>query len=130
MKAKTKKTVTKKVTAHQVAAKNRKNGRELRQLHTLITKKAAPRKTRSAAPKSGMTGYLIVWRHTMDDVPVGLFANRAEAFKVAETMRRPIGRAITKLLDIDCNTPICFTVVQFENGKPVDIIGVDRKDDA
>jgi type VI protein secretion system component VasK len=130
MKTKTKRTATKKVTAQQVAALNRENGRQLRQLQALITKKAAPRKKRSAAPKSGMTGYLVVWRHTMDDVPVGLFADKAEAVKVAKTMSRPTGRAITNLLHIDCDTPICFTVVVFENGKPVDIVGVERKDDA
>lgn len=97
---------------------------------TVSKKKAAPRNKRSAAPKSGMTGYLVLWRHTMDDIPVGLFADRAEAIKVAKTMRRAEGRKITELLDIDCDTPICFTVVQFENSKPVDIIGVYRKDDA
>jgi len=121
-----KKKAIKKITAGRLAIGFREQARQLKEL---IPEKAAPRKKRSAASNSGMTGYLVVWRHTMDDVPVGLFATSAEAFKVAETMSRAAGRKITRLLHIDCDTPICFTVVAFENGKPVDIVGVERKDD-
>ncbi len=96
---------------------------------TVIKKKTAPRKKRSAAPKSGMTGYLVIWRHTMDDVPVGLFADREEAFKVAKKMSLRAGQAVTAKLEIDCTTPVCFSVVQFEKGKPVAVLWVDRKDD-
>ena len=92
-------------------------------------KKAAPRKTRSAVPKSGMTGYLVIWRHTMDDVPVGLFADRAEAFKVAQTMSQRNAGAAAMRLGFEVSTPVCFIVVQFEDGKAVDFLDIDRKDD-
>jgi len=96
---------------------------------TITKKKAAPRKTRSAAHKSGMTGYLVIWRHTMDDVPVGLFADSSEAFKVAKTMSRRTAGAAAMRLGFEVSTPVCFIVVQFEAGKAIDFRDIDRDDD-
>lgn len=96
---------------------------------TVTKKKTAPRKKRSAAPKSGLSGYVVIWRHTMDDVPVGLFADQKEAFKVAKTMTRRTATNAADTLGFECSTPVCFTVAQFENGKPVDFHSVDRDDD-
>jgi hypothetical protein len=92
-------------------------------------KNAAPRKKRSATLKSGMTGYLVIWRHTMDDVPVGLFADRAEAFTVAQTMSKRAAGAAAIRLGFEVSTPVCFTIVHFEKGKAVDFLSVDREDD-
>lgn len=125
-----KKKVTKKVTAHQVAARFRETGRRLRQLQALVTKKAAPRRTRSAAYKSGLSGYLVVWHHTMDDVPVGLFADEEEAFKFAQKCSRSRAYKVTDRLGIDCSTPVCFSVVHFDGGNAVDNFVIARKDDA
>lgn len=96
---------------------------------TVIKNRTAPRKKRRAAPKSGMSGYLVIWRHTMDDVPVGLFADRAEAVKVAKTMSHRAGNAIATRIEFAVSTPVCFIVVQFDAGKAVDFFPVDRKDD-
>jgi hypothetical protein len=98
-------------------------------MKTKIKKKAAPRKTRSTASKSGLSGYLVIWRHTMDDVPVGLFADRGEALKVAKTMSRRAAKVAVKLLGFECSTPVCFVLVHFEKGKAVDFLSVDRADD-
>jgi hypothetical protein len=98
-------------------------------MKTKTKKKAAPRKKRSAALKSGMTGYLVIWRHTMDDVPVGLFADRAEAFTVAQTMSKRAAGAAAIRLGFEVSTPVCFTIVHFEKGKAVDFLSVDREDD-
>jgi hypothetical protein len=98
-------------------------------MKTKTKKKAAPRKKRSAAPKSGMTGYLVIWRHTMDDVPVGLFADREEAFKVAKTMSRRAATNVDDRLGFGFSTPVCFVVVPFKNGKAVGYHDVDREDD-
>lgn len=96
---------------------------------TVSKKKATPAKKRSVAPKSAMTGYVVIWRHTMDDVPVGLFSDRAEAIKVAETMTRRAAKATADALGFEVSTPVCFTVVHFEKGKAVDFLSVDRDDD-
>lgn len=96
---------------------------------TVTKKKTAPRKKRSAAPKSGMTGYLVIWRHTMDDVPVGLFADRAEAFTVAQTMSKRAAGAAAIRLGFEVSTPVCFTIVHFEKGRAVDFLSIDRDDD-
>jgi hypothetical protein len=96
---------------------------------TVAKKKATPAKKRSVAPKSAMSGYLVIWRHTMDDVPVGLFSDRDEAFKVAKTMSRRSAKATADILGFEVSTPVCFTVVHFEKGKAVDFLSVDRDDD-
>lgn len=93
-------------------------------------KKTVPRKKRSTAPKSGLSGYLVVWRHTMDDVPVGLYANEKDAIKVAKTLTWKQGYAVARQLDIDCSTPVCFAYAVFKNGVASDFVIVDRKDDA
>jgi hypothetical protein len=98
-------------------------------MKTKTKKKAAPRKKRSAAPKSGMTGYLVIWRHTMDDIPVRLFADQKVAFKVAKTMSRRAAATTAMRIGFEVSTPVCFIIVQFENGKAVDFYNVDREDD-
>lgn len=81
-------------------------------------------------PKTGIDGYLVIWRHTMDDIPVGLFANKEEALAFAETMSFRAGYTVAKKLEIDCATPVCFVVCRFVGGKPEELIYVGREDDA
>ena len=92
-------------------------------------KAAAPRKQRSAT-KSGLSGYLVIWRHTMDDIPVGLFAAEQDAIKAAKTMTWTQGYLCARRLDIDCSTPVCFAYAVFKNGVASDFVIVARKDDA
>ena len=92
-------------------------------------KKTAPRKQRSAA-KSGLSGYLVIWRHTMDDIPVGLYATEADAIKAAKTMTWKQGYAAARRMNMDCTTPVCFAYTVFKNGVATDLVIVDRKDDA
>lgn len=97
---------------------------------TKAKKKTTKKTPARVAPKTGLSGYLVIWRHNMDDVPVGLFANREEALKVAQTMSFQTGYAIARKLGIDCSTPVCFAVCEFTNGKTTDIGYVTRDDDA
>lgn len=78
----------------------------------------------------GLHGYLVVWRHTMDDVPVGLFKTEAAAIAAAKNINFRTGYACAKRLDVDCRTPVCFAVVPFMFGQPGKMIVVDRADDA
>jgi len=77
-----------------------------------------------------LSGYLVVWRHTMDDVPLGLFRTKEAAMDAAKKTSFRAGYAAAKKLDIDCRTPVCFAVIGFDNGKPTEMFIVDRPDDA
>lgn len=93
-----------------------------------VTKKSAL--GRDYQKKHALSGYLVIWRHTMDDVPVGLFKTYDAACHAAKSMSRRAGYAAAKKLDIDCATPVCFAVVEMTNGKPTEIMFVNRPDDA
>ncbi len=107
-------------------------------------KRRAPRasgeRKKAAAPKAwsytgatiaaGLDGYLVIWRHTMDDVPVGLFKTEQAALEAARNMRLQTGYACAKRVDIDCRTPVCFAVVPFKSGQPGSMRIVTRPDDA
>lgn len=95
------------------------------------TKKTPKKKTAKPVNfRNGLDGYLVMWRHTMDDVPVALFANKSDAIEFAETTSFRASYTVAKKLDIDCATPVCFVVCRFVGGKPTEIIYVDRGDDA
>jgi len=81
--------------------------------------------------KSNVTGpYLVIWRHTMDDVPVGLFSTLPAALDAAKSMSFRADYTVAKKLDIDCRTPVCFAVIEFDKGKPTEMLVIDRADDA
>lgn len=88
------------------------------------------RKPKSTEVVPGLTGYLVVWRHTMDDVPVGLFKTKRDALAAANKTSFRAGYAAAKKLGIYCRTPVCFAVIGFDNGKPTEMLFVDRPDDA
>lgn len=99
-------------------------------------KRRAPRASGESKPKAlpvvgaALSGYLVVWRHTMDDVPLGLFRTKEAAMEAAKKTSFRAGYAAAKKLDIDCRTPVCFAVIGFDNGKPTEMFIVDRPDDA
>lgn len=103
-------------------------------------KRRAPRasgKTKTAArPKAAnaaspfLSGYLVIWRHTMDDVPLGLFRTKERALACAKRISFRAGYAVARKLDIDCTTPVCFAVIKFDNGGATEMTVIDRDDDA
>lgn len=93
-----------------------------------VTKK--PAFGRDYQKKHALSGFLVVWRHTMDDVPVGLFGTLTAAVHAAKEMSFRAGYAAAKKLDIDCRTPVCFAIIEFDNGKPTEMLIMDRPDDA
>lgn len=97
---------------------------------TKTKKKAAPHKKRSTAFKSGLSGFAVIWRHTMDDIPVGLYADEKDAIRAAEKITFKAAYKIARDLDIDCSTPVCFGYVEFVKGQAKNLVIVDRKDDA
>jgi hypothetical protein len=78
---------------------------------------------------TGLSGYLVIWRHTMDDVPLGLFSSADAALQFAMTVTFDAAYATARKLDIDCSTPVCFAVVPFESGLPTEIAPINRPDD-
>lgn len=97
---------------------------------TKTKKKAAPHKKRSTAFKSGLSGFAVIWRHTMDDIPIGLYADEKDAVRVAEKITFKAAYKIARGLDINCSTPVCFGYVKFVKGQAKNFINVDREDDA
>lgn len=80
-----------------------------------------------------MNGYLVLWVHTMDDIPCGLFASKEDA--MAFVAANPIDidaangtdlfrvgprvRAAWELHGTDASTPLGYRVVGFKAGVPV-----------
>lgn len=92
-------------------------------------KKATPAKKRSVVPKSAMSGFVVFWRHQIDDVPIGLYANRDDALHVAKSVSFKTAYKIAKQMGIDARTPVCFGYVEFINGAGDHFVYVPRKDD-
>lgn len=92
-------------------------------------KKITPAKKRSVAPKSAMSGFVVLWRHQIDDIPIGLYADLGDAISVAKSVSFRTAYKIAKQMGIACSTPICFGYVQFTNGVAQDFVYVPRKDD-
>ena len=95
-----------------------------------MTTKSITKNKKKTAAKSGLSGYLVVWRHTMDDILVGLYATEADAIKAAKTMTWRQGYAAARRMNMDCTTPVCFAYATFENVAATAFTIVDRKDDA
>lgn len=76
------------------------------------------------------SAYLVVWRHTMDDVPIRLLKTYEKAKEIAKTVPFSTGYKIAGRLGIDCSTPVCFAVYEFEDGRPTAVHFVKREDDA
>ena len=87
-------------------------------------------KKKQSKPTTGLSGFVVIWRHNMDDVPVGLFKTEKEALAAAKKISLRSAYAVAKKLDIDCRTPVCFAVVAFKDGRPAGMTIIDRPDDA
>ena len=92
--------------------------------------KTAPRPKAATAANTFLSDYLVVWRHTMDDVPLGLFRTKARALACAKKISFSAGYAVARKLGIDCRTPVCFAVIKFDNGGATEMTVIDRDDDA
>lgn len=68
-----------------------------------------------------MNGYLVLLRHGMDDLPIGLFDTQGRADQFASTVEPMPTEAIRSLYGTDCSTPCCVEIVEFANGLPVNI---------
>lgn len=67
-----------------------------------------------------MNGYLVVIRHTCDDIPLLLTSDEQEAFDFAGKVNEDDGEAEKKLLGIDATTPCNASVYKFSGGKLCD----------
>lgn len=73
---------------------------------------------------SPMNGYLVLLRHTMDDLPIGLFATFDEAKAFATKHGPDPTDAEREVFHTDCSTPIYMCIVPFAAGFPVGITEV------
>jgi hypothetical protein len=66
-----------------------------------------------------MNGFLVLIRHTLDDLPVGLFRTEKEATTFALTCDIDVETKRTaKLMSLDATTPICVAIVSFVDETP------------
>lgn len=66
-----------------------------------------------------MNGFLVMLHHTMDDLPVRLFATRRAAIACAKKLSAEPEESIREIFRRDCSMPVCTAVVEFRQGKPV-----------
>lgn len=90
------------------------------------------RKTETArAEDTGLSGYLVVWRQPLDDIPVGLFRTKEAAVEYAEKTSFRVGADAASRLRLSTPRSIGrFAVVTFDNGKPTDMFLAVREYDA
>ena len=62
--------------------------------------------------------YLVLLRHTMDDLPLYVTSDRPQAEMVAKRVRPTDGAKAKAVLGVDASTPVCVGIVTFENGLP------------
>lgn len=92
-------------------------------------KPAANRRVKPA-PSVLMDGWLVLWRQTMDDIPVGLFKTQAAAEKFAKKVSIKACNHIAAVNDLSTTTHVCFFVCEFKFGTLVSARQIDRADDA
>ena len=75
-----------------------------------------------------MNGYLVLWCHSMDDIPVRLFATWNEALEFVranplpdddETLHPAAVVPEVKVWGMECTTPWGFKIAEFRDGKLV-----------
>lgn len=67
-----------------------------------------------------MKQYLVLVRHTLDDLPVFLSDDKDKALAFAYKCGANSGDKAAAVLGLDATTPLNVTLVTFENGVPVD----------
>ena len=63
-----------------------------------------------------MNGFLVVLRHSMDDIPLLLTDNEDEAMRFAESVNDSDGKTEKQVLSLDSSTPVCVCVWIFVSG--------------
>lgn len=76
-----------------------------------------------------MTIYLVLLRHTMDDLPLFITGNYVEAVAAARNADWQPTEEIGRVFGLDCTTPVCIDVVTFEDGVPVRLETIKEYDE-
>lgn len=64
--------------------------------------------------------YLVVLSHSLDDIPMGLFADRDEANQFASQLNWDVPDDLLQRLDLPgCNTPCMIAITTFAGSTPV-----------
>jgi len=74
----------------------------------------------TAKKETAMNGYLVVLRHTMDDLPIKLCATYEEALAFAKKTKGMPTRRIRDVIGTDCSTPHSVSVYVFEKGELIE----------
>ena len=69
-----------------------------------------------AKQSSGLDGYLVLLRQTVDDTPLGFFANRDEAIKFADNSDGMPSPEIMSIYGDACSSPIAVQIIEFSKG--------------
>jgi len=64
-----------------------------------------------------MNGFLLLLRHSMDDIPVGLFKTYAQALTESAKRKWLLSAAEERLFVINPTTPMSIAIVEFRSGK-------------
>lgn len=71
--------------------------------------------------------YLVLLRHTIDDLPVRLCATRDEAVAAASALSWEPDDRVRETFSTDCSTPCAIAIVEFdEQGRPASLDTVRR----
>lgn len=74
--------------------------------------------------------YLVNLCHGMDDVPMGLFADRDLAFEFANSIGWDVPEEMLQRLELPaCSTPCVITVTTFNESSPISRVVVRNFDD-
>jgi hypothetical protein len=68
--------------------------------------------------------YLVMLRHSEDDIPLRLFNDQESAVEFAKTVGEDDGEREKRILSIDATTPICVAIYHFQDGvmESVDVV--------
>jgi hypothetical protein len=65
-----------------------------------------------------MNGFLVLLRHTMDDLPITLCETLEQAEKIARNVEKMPNDWIRAVYNSDCSMPCNVSVVEFRHGQP------------
>lgn len=84
----------------------------------MAKKKSASKRTATGVP---LLQYLVVINQAMDDVPIFTTDNPFEARRAARRVPDDgrVSREIVDALDVEETTPVCVSIVTFQDGIPV-----------
>lgn len=76
------------------------------------------KKAKKLGSENWPTQHLVLWRTTLDDVPLLLTPDRALAFRYADRVNQRDVEAGHKVMGIDVCSAVNVTVVSFRKGRP------------